>query len=310
MRKEDDVREREDGDLGGEHSVYRSGLPAHVIHQHILSERVRRREVRLAAADLGDLADEAHEVVVAGQHERIDHDARLAAGGDLGKRLRDDERIETERVAIDPAVGARQGGGFAVGDHHDLAHVLALSLEQSPRQAKTLAGVRVERADADACELADRNLLGRVVEEHDLQPVAGILRADQVGQRERDPLGRREPILAVQDHAVAAVEHQDRRAGALELALDDHQVFVVDLDGVGGPWRLAAELGLACDRVENGGARIQVERIAELVRLRRADDLDAGGQFPRVVAADAAAPERTQQVAQRAVARGNRGSCR
>src|SRR5262249_34085750 len=79
-------------------SVNRLGLLVHVVHQHVLPERVRRREVCLALADVGDAADEAHEIVVAGQHERVDHDAALAAGGDLRARLGDDERVEAEGV--------------------------------------------------------------------------------------------------------------------------------------------------------------------------------------------------------------------
>src|SRR5258708_24767769 len=39
-------------------------LLVHVVHQHILPERVGRREVRLALADVGHAAHEAHQVVV------------------------------------------------------------------------------------------------------------------------------------------------------------------------------------------------------------------------------------------------------
>ena len=60
-----------------------------------------------------------------------------------------------------------------------------------------------------------------------MQRVAGILRPDQVRERERDALGRREAVLAVEDHAVAAVEHDHRGAGALILALRDHEVGIV-----------------------------------------------------------------------------------
>ena len=193
-------------------------------------ERARRREVRLAVADLGDLAHEADEIVVAREHERVDQDAGLAARGDLGERLRHDERIEPEGVAVDPAVGAGERRRLAVGDHHDLAHVLLLPFEQAPGEAEPLARVRVVRADLHARELGQRNLLGRVVEQHHLQRIAGILQADQIGEREGHALGGREPILAVENHAVAAVEHEDRRAGALVLALGDHQVLVVDVD--------------------------------------------------------------------------------
>src|SRR5689334_19757314 len=63
------------GSMSG--SVDRAGLLVHVIHQHVSAQRAGRREVRLAVADLGDLAHEADEVVVAREHERVDQDPRL-----------------------------------------------------------------------------------------------------------------------------------------------------------------------------------------------------------------------------------------
>ena len=60
--------------------------------------------------------------------------------------------------------------------------------------------------------------------------------------------------------------------------------------------------GFALDRVEQRARRIEVERVAELVRLRRAGGLDAGRLLARVVAAVAALAERPEQIAQRAVA--------
>src|SRR5579863_9270345 len=56
-------------------------LLVHVVHQDVLAEGVRRREVRLALTDIGDAPDEADEIVVAREHERVDHDAALPAGG-------------------------------------------------------------------------------------------------------------------------------------------------------------------------------------------------------------------------------------
>ena len=49
-------------------------------------------------------------------------------------------------------------------------------------------------------------------------------------------------------------------------------------------------------------AAIEVQRVAELVGLRRAGGFDAGRLLPRVVAAVAALAERAEQIAQRAVA--------
>ena len=54
--------------------------------------------------------------------------------------------------------------------------------------------------------------------------------------------------------------------------------------------------------VQHGAAGIEVQRIAELVRLGRGDGLDAGGVVARVVAAEAALAERAEQIAQRAIA--------
>src|SRR5262249_27580537 len=98
-------------------SMYGPWLLVHVVHEDVAAERARRGEVRLAVADFGDLAHEADEIVVAREHERVDQDARLAAGGDLGERLRHDVGVEAERVAVDTAVGARQRRRLPVGDH-------------------------------------------------------------------------------------------------------------------------------------------------------------------------------------------------
>ena len=109
---------------------------------------------------------------------------------------------------------------------------------------------------------------------------------------------------------MAAVEHQHGGAGALIFALHDHQVFVsrrrIRRPGrrLGcGAARLSAALArLALHRVQQRAGRVEVERVAELVRLRRAGRLDAGRLLARVVAAVAALAERAEQIAQRAVA--------
>src|SRR3954451_11595345 len=83
-------------------------LLVHVVHEDVSPEGPWCREVGLAVADLGDLPDEADQVVITGKHEGVDEDAGLAARGDLGDGLRDDERIEAEGVAVDTAVRACQ----------------------------------------------------------------------------------------------------------------------------------------------------------------------------------------------------------
>ena len=272
------------------------GFLVHVIHQHVSAKGPRRREVRLAVADLSHAAHEADEIGIPREHERVDQDPGLAARGNFAERFRDDERVETEGVAVDSAVGARQRRRFAVGDHDDLTHVLALPFENAAREPQPLARVRVVRAHPDPRELAEGDLFRRVVKEHDLQRIAWILEPDEVGERERDALRGRESILAVENHAVAAVEHEDRRARALILTLHDHQIFVVDLDG--GP----PDVLLAPHGVEDGAARVDVHRVAEFVRLGCAAGFDPGRHFPRVVTPEAALADRSEQIPERLVA--------
>ena len=69
-----------------------------------------------------------------------------------------------------------------------------------------------------------------------------------------------------------------------------------------GAVRLAALACCALRRVQQRRGRVEVQRVAELVRLRRAGRFDAGRLLARVVAAVAALAERAEQIAQRAVA--------
>src|SRR5947207_1532347 len=100
-----------------------SRLPLEEVHEDELAERHRRREVRLAAADLRDALYELHQRAIARQHERVDHDPRATTVGDLANRLRDDRRVQAKRVLVDLPVGHRQRAGLAIGDHDDLPHV-------------------------------------------------------------------------------------------------------------------------------------------------------------------------------------------
>src|SRR5258705_4004006 len=77
------------------------GLSVHVVHEDVLAKRVRRREVRLAAADRRDAPDERDEVRIAREHERVDHDAGLLAGVHLGEGLGYDERVEADGMLVD-----------------------------------------------------------------------------------------------------------------------------------------------------------------------------------------------------------------
>src|SRR5581483_580908 len=247
-------------------------------------------KIRLAAANLGHLLDEVHQAVIAGQHKGIDQDALLLAAVHLFERFADDQRIKPESIFIHAAVFERKAAWLAVGDHHDLPHVLALLVQQALRKDQAVARVRVVRTHLDAGKLAQRQFFCGIVEEDAPQAVTRILRADQVRERESHFLRRREAILAIQDHAVAAVQHKDRRAGTLVFALMDIKIRIVQID-----WYLRA---LTPDGGKKRLADIQIQRIAELVLPGGTGSLDPGGKVARIVAAEARFAERAQQIFQ------------
>src|SRR5204863_5052423 len=134
-------------------SMNRLRFLVHVVHQDVLAERIRGRKIRLAFADLGDTADEAYEIVVAGQHESVDHDPAFPARRHFRARFGDDERVEAEGVLVNAAIRLSQRRRLAVGDHDDLAHVFALAIENPAGEPEAFTRVRVVGADADAAEL-------------------------------------------------------------------------------------------------------------------------------------------------------------
>ena len=96
-----------------------------------------------------------------------------------------------------------------------------------------------------------------------------------MGQRERHFLSGSEAVLAVKNHAVAAIQHQHRGAGTLILALVHAQIRVLHIE---------RHLGaLAANGGEQRFADIQVQHVAELVQLGGARGFNSGGQIASVV---------------------------
>src|SRR6266404_6478056 len=269
-------------------------LPPHEVHQDELPQRHRVREIGLPAADGRDLLHEFHETPVARQHERVDHDPRAPAQRHLAIGGLEDLGIEAHRVHVDPAVGQRERRRLAVGDHDDLAHVLALRQQHAARQLEPFGGVRVVRPHLGAGQLGERDLLGGVVEQHHAQRIARELRADEVGEGERHFLGRREAVLAVQDHGVRAVEHEHRGRGRAVLGLVHHEVVVLEVD--------RHPQALALQRVRERGVHVEVERVTVLVGLADRLGLDAGGEVLGLVRPEARLADAAQEVLQGAVA--------
>src|SRR6266853_6522672 len=276
-------REKWAGWANGRSSVDLLGFAGHVVHEEILAEGVGSGEVGFAAAHFGDFLDEVDQGIVAGQHESVDHDAGALAFVHFFERLADDEGVEAESVFVDAAVFEGEGRGFSVGDHDDLAHVFFLAEENALGHAEAFSGVSVKGANLYASEFAEGNFFGRVVKEDEAERVPWILRADEMRERHGDALGGSETVFAVEDHAVAAIEKDHRGAGALVLALMDHEVGVGHLDGNLGAF--------AADGIEKCGADIHVESVAEFVSARDSPGFDAGGKVAGIVAAEATAAE-------------------
>src|ERR1051325_8694253 len=128
------------------------------INQDKLGQVARVSEISLAIGHGAHLFYKIDQVVVAGQHEGVDHDTGLATRLYFLEGLRHNERIAAHRVLIKAPRLIRRAGFFnsrtgetlhetrgrlAVGNHHDLLHLLALRLEQSARETQTFRGVRV-----------------------------------------------------------------------------------------------------------------------------------------------------------------------
>src|SRR6266568_106250 len=116
------------------YSVHGFRLAAHVIHQQILSQRVRRSEVRLAPAHLCHLLHKLHQPAIRSKHERVDQHTGALALRNFLQRLAHHHGVQSKGVLVNPAIGQRHRRRLAIGDHDDLLHVLALSLQDALRQ--------------------------------------------------------------------------------------------------------------------------------------------------------------------------------
>jgi hypothetical protein len=179
----------------------------HVIHQHVLPNIVRCREVRFPVRHLGHFLHERDQIRISSQHERI----------------------EAPGVLVNPSIGQGQRARFAIGDHDDLFHVFVFAFQELLREPQSARRVRVVRPDLRLSQPREWDFFCTVMKQHEFDRVARELRANHVCQRQRHLLGGREAVLAVQDHAVRAVQHHDGRGGGLVLGLTHHQVAFLDI---------------------------------------------------------------------------------
>ena len=72
----------------------------------------------------------------------------------------------------------KAGSGFPVGNHNNLLHLFSLCLQDAAGKSQPFSSVRVVRADLGGGKFCQRQFFCAVVEQDDLQGIAGILGLD------------------------------------------------------------------------------------------------------------------------------------
>ena len=165
-----------------------------------------------------------------------------------------------------------------------------LALQDALCQPQALARVGVVRAHFYPRQLRERNFFRGIMKQNQRQRVAGILSANQMRKRHGDFLGRSEPVLAIEDHRMRAIQHKHSGAGRLVLALMNLQIGILDVQR-----QLQA---FALNGVGECGGDVEVQGVAEFVSSRSAAGLDSGRHVASVMAAEAGFAQRSHQIAQ------------
>ena len=144
-------------------------------------------------------------------------------------------------------------------------------------------------------ERARPDLAGVVGEADDRQVVARVLRPDQRVERDGDLLGRQE--AAAQQHRAAHVDEQDRRGLGQHLGPVDLEIGRGEVDpAIAARRTRRRRVLLAAEGVEQRAAQVEVERVAELVRLGRLVALPSPAAAIDAVTAERVALEPREQV--------------
>src|SRR6478609_4820178 len=99
------------------------------------------------------------------------------------------------------------------------------------------------------------------MKKNDLQTVARVLCANEMSKSKSHFFGRRKTVLAIQDHRVRTVEHDDCRTRRAVILLMNVQVLVLEIEG-----HVQACAG---DRREQRCVDVKIYRVAKLVLLGR-----------------------------------------
>jgi len=134
------------------------------------------------------------------------------------------------RLPVKSAVGSPLGG-------HDHPAVGLMAVDQHlGGAAQGLGGAAVwNRPVGDRRQFVDGDRADIVAEQEDVEGVAGVLAAEVLGEGERDPARRGDPVLAVEGHAVRDVDEQDPGGAGGALADADVEILVGQLAAPGPP---------------------------------------------------------------------------
>src|SRR5437867_8888006 len=105
-------------------------------------------------------------------------------------------------------------------------------------------------------------------------------------QSQSHALGGRKAVLAVEDHAMASIQQEHRRARTFVFGLTDHQVLMLQVQ--------RNSQTFARDSMQQSRADVEIQCVAEFIFLSRLIRFDAGGKMRGLVPPKAAPAERAE----------------
>jgi len=150
-------------------------------------------------------------VVVAREHERVDHDPALRHAATSAQVSATDERGRgrTRSCRCRP-VGCVSADGLP-SVIMMIWRMPCAADRDAPRQPQPLARVRVVRPRRARAPSSASDLLRRVVDRTTFSASPGYCVLMSCASASATALGRRKPILPYRNHCVAAIEHEHRR---------------------------------------------------------------------------------------------------
>ncbi len=210
-----------------------SHLPpiALIVLKHKFAQTIQSAVECTAVVDFREFLNKFLQPLVFGDHEGCDRDFELAALRRECEGLVEDLAVEAPRVFV-VFNALLDASGLAVGDHEDLLVACLAAAQQVHGELQACDGIRVVGTDLQVGQVFDFDLPSVVAKDDDVERVFGVTRSDELGQGHRGLFGRGDAVLAIEDHRVADVDHEHRRAGGGKFLLMDFQVILREAIGI------------------------------------------------------------------------------